>query len=319
MLFEKDDTYSLRGVCMILIIIHHLFQKYTLVYDYSVNPIIYIILKNIGYLSTSVFFLLSGYGLFLSLNKHEPLSAKYVVTHIFRLLLPFIFIWLIDLLYCLFIADGQSINIVGSLLTLTFPGGGSSLWFIKEIYLLYILTFIVFGIIKTNTLRISTIVGFVLAFVVLSIGFWNLTSMWHNSILCFPLGMFFANNIQRIKDVRTKVYIPVLFIVFLIAFFLHRVCQSHYFPEELHFISEIFMILSAIVFSIWAIIMVSVFNISNQLNHFIGKNSLIFYLTHILLVIRLSGIFDFWTFSLLVIIGTFVLSIIYINTFKRII
>ena len=62
LLFQKESTYSLRGLCMILIVLHHIYQYTASRYGVSYPLPLVIILQSLGYLSTGVFFLLSGYG-----------------------------------------------------------------------------------------------------------------------------------------------------------------------------------------------------------------------------------------------------------------
>ena len=63
---------------MILIVLHHIYQYTASRYGVSYPLPLVIILQSLGYLSTGVFFLLSGYGLTFSIKKNEPMSWHYI-------------------------------------------------------------------------------------------------------------------------------------------------------------------------------------------------------------------------------------------------
>ena len=98
-LFEKDSTYSLRGVCMLMIIASHI--PYTM--DGTVaSKLLHILLFDYwGAFGTALFFLLSGYGMFLSLHKTKDVNTNYVTNKLKKLFMPFLFTWMVYLVYFL--------------------------------------------------------------------------------------------------------------------------------------------------------------------------------------------------------------------------
>ena len=81
-----NDTYALRGVCMLMIIIHHIYKVFYSDFGYPMNQIY----SMWGDLGTAVFFFLSGYGLYCSLSKQGCVSWAYVKKCFTKLLLPFV-------------------------------------------------------------------------------------------------------------------------------------------------------------------------------------------------------------------------------------
>ncbi len=132
-LFNRQDTIYLRGLAIIAIVLHHVFQftssKYGVVYPFFLS----ILLSNLGNMGCAVFFLLSGYGLSCSVKKNFPISISYVYKHLIKLLEPFLFIWLIDTFFVHYL---DSISIT-NLFTLSIYS--NQYWFLKEIFLLYII------------------------------------------------------------------------------------------------------------------------------------------------------------------------------------
>ena len=88
-IFNRASTSILRGVCMILIMLHHCYQQ-GIHYDISFNRVVSCVLKDAGFLCTGVFFLLSGYGLYLSMKQRSfVLSRNYIINRFIKLFVPY--------------------------------------------------------------------------------------------------------------------------------------------------------------------------------------------------------------------------------------
>lgn len=312
-LFAKEDTYSLRGLCMLAIIVHHIYQFSIIKFQYDYDAVTSNLFQSFGYLGTSVFFLLSGYGLFSSLKKHEPVTWSYVRKHMQKLIAPFLFIWFCDLCLCIIYGNVNMHSILTSLITFGLVGGGNSLWFLKEIIVIYLLLFFVFAITNNDKVKLLTIFILSIIFVFLSAYKWNLINMWWNSVLCFPLGMLCAQNRCRIgRLISNKWKLFVLWSVFFISFLLSRFCQSSLCPDSFIVIAPIPMIISSLLFSISVIGTIRYVKFNGLILDYIGKNSLIFYLAHIFLLVNLL-LHNFLLYVSFVIVGTFFISIAYGN------
>lgn len=81
-LLAKEDSYPLRGICMIMIFFHHAFNRYTnLKFDNGGEELLNNYFSSIwhwGFLATGIFFFLSGYGLFFSIQRNYPLNNKWL-------------------------------------------------------------------------------------------------------------------------------------------------------------------------------------------------------------------------------------------------
>lgn len=184
---EKDDTYSLRGICMLLIIVHHLFQYSVSKYGVEYNNVVALILQNIGYLSTSVFFLLSGYGLSGSIHRNKPVNCRYIYTNIKKLISPFVFISIIDIIFCIIESEIEVNKVLINFFTLSLSSGGG-FWFMKVIFVLYTSTLAAYKLIPNDRFVASIILLLVVIYIICAISF-HIGSQWYNSILCFPIGI----------------------------------------------------------------------------------------------------------------------------------
>ena len=87
-LFSKNSMYVLRGVSMLLIILHHINHHADIAFGIA---LLGRLLDELGYLSTGVFFLLSGYGLTVSINKNQPITLSYCTKRLFRIFYTFLY------------------------------------------------------------------------------------------------------------------------------------------------------------------------------------------------------------------------------------
>ena len=110
-----------------------------------------------------------------------------------------------------------------------------------------------------------------------------------------------------------------LLLTFILTFIFTTVSKSRYVPDSIgDLIAPIFMIFSAVCFALFVISAIRYKSIQAKAFDYVGKNSLIFYLAHILLIVSLSVIAQYWLYALLVIVGTIVLSYIYVELNLRI-
>ena len=150
----------LIAAAILLIIIHHLYQIHDITLMCEYNIILRICLDNLGYLCTSVFFLLSGFGLFSSLSK-KNLDRKYICSHMRKLLEPFLFIWLLNVLFAISVKDFDYISFIQELFTLSLHFS-DSLWFFKVIFFIYLFVFLVYTFVSEKYRLIIIFIGVIL-------------------------------------------------------------------------------------------------------------------------------------------------------------
>lgn len=285
MLFDKKDTYSLRGLCMIGIILHHIYQYVCRDYGLSFPAPIGIILGNLGYLATAVFFTISGFGLYLSINRHRPLSTQYIVAHMLKLWLPFFFIWIVDVSLCVFTGSANLNNFILSFATLSLPSG-QSLWFMKSIFVIYAAVFLLCRLFQPGRALVN--ISFILigVYILIDIFALHLPTFWYNSILCFPIGMLMAEYRDKVEAYNNPKTGLLFIVAFIVVFCLQIVLRSHLFPRLVRYFAIIILpIVSGVLFSISSLWSVQNVHIRNKIFDFIGTNSISFYLFHVWVLI----------------------------------
>lgn len=180
-LLGKQDSYVLKGVCMLLIILHHLDNALP-AWDSHIP------LNSInGLLGTGVFLFLSGYGLSASNKDSGRRTVQYYWTKVVQMFLPYLFYWVVAIVcFALFAPERITGDWLLRILCLKMAQGES--WFFETILLLYAITFVVFAQTKSMHRRLCTIS--LLCIVLFAYRYlMGFEEWWWNTLLCFPLGI----------------------------------------------------------------------------------------------------------------------------------
>lgn len=291
---DRERIYSLRGICMILIICHHVFNYV------EGKPECLWIMSHWGYLATSVFLFLSGFGTFLSLKDKDCVSFKWIYSKTWHIIKAVLFLFAVYTMIWLWYNPLElSLNLIlNEFILLSLPN--ESLWFIKAILLCYIAVYIIFNIAKVAIYRFAFIT--ILSLFVFIYGIFNWPVYWINTILSFPIGVAIAliYNIlpppYQLCSLKGLCIFSIAFILFACPFALR--CYS--------WINSLLVLPITTLFALY-------FNINNNLLSYIGKKSLNFYLFQWIGLIFVNGDFPFFVNILLVFLLTFILSVVYEN------
>lgn len=255
--FPKDVTYSLRGVCMLMIIMCHTYiHKKGITHPHNLTILQ---IHNWGMWASALFLYLSGYGMFFSINKQGIINREYILKKFKKLIQPFIYVWVVYL-FSFILFDNERLKFSLFLDFFTFAVPNAETWFYREIVSLYFISFIIFGFIKGN-LKIPLIWGICIVFCLYCSLFTHLGRWWFNATLCFPLGMTTAWQLEKINKVNPCIILSISGIALFVFTFIYRLD-----------------ILSCIFFSISALFLFSIANIHFSALTFVGVNSLLYYL-----------------------------------------
>lgn len=124
--FSKSDSTRIKGVAILMMLMHHLYRVSNLFEDYSISftPLSEASVINLASsfkICVSLFAFISGFGLFLSFHisythlhtphrKFASITLQWLSTRIAKLLTPFVFIYLLSFLATLAI-DGRPVEI----------------------------------------------------------------------------------------------------------------------------------------------------------------------------------------------------------------
>jgi hypothetical protein len=252
-----------------------------------------------GGMGVGIFLFLSGYGLFLSLNKKTSIDRPYIVAKIKRLFEPFVIYWIVELLVLLVFNRAEiGLQLVKEIATLSIHPNIEN-WFFKVIVVVYIVTFCLFRWKMKNAYRIAIMfalsVAYLLVMMKLGFGQW-----WYNNILAFPTGAMVAYKYEWFSR-QNALLMSAIGCCLLAALLLFHM-------------NTLLFHLSFILFSIYAIRLV---NIQNSILYFIGYNSLVFYFLECPVTdeIMMFSYSNFPLYCLLSVVGTYVLSYVCVRLF----
>ncbi len=213
-----ESTSALRGFFAVVIMFHHLAQR-------TAGGVFFHRFKEVGTYPVAFFFLLSGYGLYISFNSKKDYDRQFLGKRIPSVLIPYLIITLIYWTYSA--ATGEAYSI-GYVLRSFFNGKPivNHSWYVIHCLYLYIVFYISMRIAKQNnkSLFLINAIGYLLW-----IGFTyylDFEIQWWATSHLFLLGLFWAINEQRLLNTIRQHYF-IIFIPIAIVFAL-----LHFFPEK---------------------------------------------------------------------------------------
>jgi len=211
---NPGSTKGLKGILAIGIILHHLSQEAT-TGDVFTN------FAYMGSYIVSMFFFLSGYGLYVQNSKSKTYLDNFFRKRLLKILVPFISIWMIYLIYRIGV-NKESINFdyfiklftVGK--TVIYNG-----WFIDVIILIYIFFYLSFKFVENKRVAIIINSIFIIIYIIIAIklhySFW-----WYNSVLTFILGLVWAKNKDKIDEIIDNNLFTIMISTTFLMFVFHN-------------------------------------------------------------------------------------------------
>lgn len=258
-----ENTNALRGMCAIIVAMQH-----TCAYQHDkwTMPFLYI-----GFLCTSIFFFLSGYGLMYGIENKRRYLRTFLKKRVFTVLIPYLFANVIYL--CIR-------QLLGLEITLTefvqmYKKGEpyvSFSWFIISIMYFYVLFYLVFNIFKRNIAVFLMIPGSILyMYLVKAIGF---DYHWYTTAFCFVGGVIW----YQYRDVLTIIARKQNFLKAFLMFAIMIALLFATFKNIYFYIAG--SNITALCFQIVIMLCLQKIRIHNFVLEYIGKISFEFYIMH---------------------------------------
>lgn len=188
---SPEKTGAIKGIFVIIVVLSHLRQYITLDKT-AINTPYLEFMSFLGQLMVVAFLFYSGYGVLLGLGKKEGYAVSLITKRVPKVLLHF------DIAVVIFfvtgLLTGKDYTIKRLLLSLIgIEGVGNSAWFIVVIILLYIITFAVFVFARKKILLGVILTTVASAALVLAVRHFKAGEYWwYDTIMCYPLGMWYA-------------------------------------------------------------------------------------------------------------------------------
>lgn len=293
-LLEKNDSYALRGVCMIMIIVHHTYLSAIDMPGCHTDSW----LADVGtgwlwgYGGTGVFLFLSGFGMFFSLRRNRLSSRAYIRSKFIRLFIPYLWLWAVSLIiYILYDSSQLTPQLLTSFLSLDIPPANEA-WFYKVIIGLYALSIVIFKVFSNPRTCVLAVASVCVAYYCLANYVLGMDPWWFITVLNFPSGMLTALFYDKLRHIQpVYVILPGTLLFALLQYF-------HPNPT-----------ISSLLFSTVMINAVRYVNISNRILGYIGTNSLLFYFLEEPAIDYLArpAAFSFYSYSIAAVLTTLLL------------
>lgn len=202
----KNTTQSVNGLFSIMVFCRH-FKQYVVFDDNLANRVFLSLDGFFGQLIVVMFFFYSGYGIYRQIQNSS--DGTYIWSFLRKRLLP---VWIsFAFCICLFIITDSITGRINDFslmeIILAFTGWtsiGNSNWFMFDTFALYLLVFLSFSYSGSMSDQRRLLLFTAMTAVLAALLFFVKSSIWWNTIFCFPLGMwyaFFKENIdQSIKN-----------------------------------------------------------------------------------------------------------------------
>lgn len=308
--FSKDVTNSVKGIFIWLVFLSH-FSDYVQ-YKSTIDLMGARIVNLLGQMIVVCFLFYSGFGVFESFKKKGAEYAKTMPKNrILKTLAHF------DIALVLFliiqVIFGKNLSFSRVILSLIgWESLGNSNWYIFVILLLYLITWISFVYAKENIIKAGTIATFLSLITILFLYFTRPT-YWYDTILCYVLGMWISIFKDKFLAFITKknfVWI-IASIMSIVIFSLLRI-GDFLINTKLNYIIKL---LTAPIFCMMIIILLTKFKISNKIVIFSGQNLFgIYILQRIpMILFKAFGLaeFNLYIYFVVCLVSTIALSIVF--------
>jgi membrane-bound acyltransferase YfiQ involved in biofilm formation len=182
------QTHQMKGIAILIIIVHHVAQA--LGYPGYLS-----LLHHLGFPSVAIFLILSGYGIFLSIEKKG--LNNFFSKRVMRVYIPFILAMTCKILiFDYFILNKRS-GVGNSLLNIFLAPAtlDRNMWFIVYILFWYCITYVIFSMNKLHKSKI-----FYLFLTAILVCILPAPDTWLNNPFSFPFGCWIAANSKIIIE-----------------------------------------------------------------------------------------------------------------------
>lgn len=264
---SREGTTPVKGIFVVIVFFSH-FQGYVRLSDHPLDAAFSAVNGCIAQLMVVMFLFYSGYGIFHNILAR---GETYIKPFLRKRLLP---VWLqfaacVVLFLLADIAMGLIGNYTPAQIALAFIGWesvGNSCWFMFITFALYLLTYLSFRFCGGNARRGLIVLSALAVVMAAGLSFFK-ESWWWNTLLCFPLGMWFRLYKERIDGAmaRNRVYAVVLAALTVVFGALWGV-QCFVRPLGRGYI------LLALVFALWVTALTMRVSVGNKVLAFFGRH-----------------------------------------------
>lgn len=264
---EKHTTSVLRFILIIVIMLNHYAGKINSVwlYPFLIG----------GYSAVALFFFLSGYGNYKSINENM-ISFVWLFKRFGHIIFSFVVVLLINFVF-LALTNNSVNGFLSYLFSLSIPG--QTLWYIKIQLLLYVIFAIFFSLSISNKNKLLFTTLTIITYIIIA-RMLNVAPYWYMTCIFFPFGICFAlfeDDIFKINSKMTKLLSVALGLICVILFCVQFLFGNIKIGLAMDALYESFILL----FTITILMQI---NVRFKILETIGNSSFELYMTHLVLL-----------------------------------
>lgn len=303
---DLDRTTSIKGIFILLVFLSHASSYLTDLSENILNTPYCIIQGHLGQCIVVMFLLYSGYGVMESIKKKgEGYVNSIPKKRVLKTLYHFDAAVLLFLILGIALGEISDWSISKILLSfIAWDSLGNSNWYIFEILILYLITYIAFKLCKDKQ-KLALCVVTALSLLCIFVMHYVKEYWWYDTVLCYALGMWFSVYKDKIEGFLHKKAV-YYFSALAFSFIAFAVC--HFFREN-----AVIYELSILFFGIVIVLLTMKIDINNKILCFFGK-----YLFEIYILMRIPmrilnrlGISNVYLFVIISFVVTVILSLIF--------
>lgn len=292
MTISINTTKVLKALLPLIIILHHVSFRT------DINGLV--LFSNVGVTVVTIFFFLSGYGLFQSLNDKKDYLKKFLKNRLSTLLIPYLISIILYQSFCICVEDTFPLITISSFLN----GNTNSIlpasWYVIVISIFYFMFWVNFN--NKRTLEFQYLTFFITGGVIIIIlKLINFPSYWYISLGGLYAGMFHSiigKHIQ--KQNNEKLYIVIIALTTLTFYFIPSTFACILFYASL----STFVVLLSELLHLGNLIKVRAIRILSNISYEL-------YLTHVIVYRALRCDLLYIQSDCIYIIFTFIITIIF--------
>ena len=258
-----EQCNAIKGISILLVFISHASQYVSASdYQYSMlgDDVFLGIKSSIGQLCVVMFFFYSGYGTEWSIARKgkqyvKDMPRRRILTTLINFDLAVVVFVITNLLL------GNEMPLKRVLMSLfAWDSVGNSEWYIFDILSLYTITYITSQLTSNNRIRFGLLLSMTLVLVYLLYvlkGSW-----WYNTLLAYPAGVYMAMNKDKLINLVSNYFWPVLLVLMTLFFTLWTYKKS----------SVLVYNAASVVFAFLIVVLTSRIRIQNRFLIWLGMN-----------------------------------------------
>ena len=296
---SKETTTIINGFFVITIFFSHFITYINDINKY--DQLLINIMSYIGQLMVTSFLFYSGFGIYESIKKKENYIKAFFKKRFIPTFVNFVVAVLLFLIINIIMGNNYPIKTI-LLSFIGYESIGNSNWYMLAIFSLYIFIMICFNskIKIKNIYRIITLTFLVVIYIYVISRYKD--NYYVDTILCFPVGMFYSYFKDKIDNIFKKKYYLWYIIIFLLFILMY------YFSK--HFANVGSYNIFAISFIILIVISTMKFKFNNKTMTFLGVHTFWIYILQRIPMIILQNKLDKYIYFICSLLITIVLSYI---------